>query len=65
MTLPAWDQSDGVECPVCGEDMTLCEHGNDLICPDCGGSGVVEISNPKSPAQGRVSVDCPRCHASR
>lgn len=26
-TLPAWDQSDGVTCPICGEDMTLCEHG--------------------------------------
>lgn len=28
MTLPAWDQSDGVVCPVCGDDFTLCEHGN-------------------------------------
>ena len=26
--LPA---SDGVVCPTCGEDMTLCEHGNQII----------------------------------
>lgn len=26
--LPAWDQSDGVVCPTCGEDFTLCSHGN-------------------------------------
>lgn len=24
--LPAWDQSDGVVCPICGGDATLCPH---------------------------------------
>lgn len=24
--LPAWDQSDGVQCRVCGEDATMCPH---------------------------------------
>jgi hypothetical protein len=26
----AWDQSDGVVCPTCGEDFTLCSHGNEI-----------------------------------
>jgi hypothetical protein len=33
--LPAWDQSDGVVCPTCGGDFTLCEHGNEL-CAESG-----------------------------
>jgi hypothetical protein len=33
--LPAWDQSDGVVCPTCGGDFTLCEHGNEL-CTESG-----------------------------
>jgi hypothetical protein len=39
----AWDQSDGVECPTCGGDFTLCEHGNELCAESGNGCATVCI----------------------